>query len=213
MVHDSVLGWIHDDCGDPQYLCGERCHHGERCLHDVRIGVEICEACHEVGSEVVFGEICPGAKPTVVEVGFVVSRLLKGADEEQLSSGGRDLELVNDHVVYDANQGCGCPNVDEVHDDVQGHVCGCGWIWKVCVRWSKCDGLPGIDEADWTWMCDVKFSGVYLVRTFETWYEIGEYVQDGQHVGDSATAQALEVVAVRWWWSFCRWWWCFSWRW
>ena len=103
MVHDSVLGWIHDDCGDPQYLCGERCHHGERCLHDVRIGVEICEACHEVGSEVVFGEICPGTKPTVVEVGFVVSRSLKGAYEELLSSGGRDLELVNDHVVYDVN--------------------------------------------------------------------------------------------------------------
>ena len=37
---------------------------------------------------------------------------------------------------------------------------------------------------------------MWLVRTFETWCEIGGYVQDGHHVGDSATVQALEVVAV-----------------
>ena len=35
-----------------------------------------------------------------------------------------------------------------------------------------------------------------MVRTFETWYEIGEDVQDGDHVGDSANVQALKVVAV-----------------
>ena len=133
MIHDGVLWWSHGDCGDHRDLCGERCHHGERCLHDLRNGVEICEACHEVGSEAVFGEICLGAKPTVVEVGFVVSRSLKGAYEELSSSEGRDRDLVNDSDVSDANQGCGCPNVDEVHDDVHGHVCGLGWIWKVGV--------------------------------------------------------------------------------
>ena len=37
---------------------------------------------------------------------------------------------------------------------------------------------------------------MWLVRTFETWCEIGGYVQDGHHVGDSATVQAVMVVAV-----------------
>ena len=37
---------------------------------------------------------------------------------------------------------------------------------------------------------------MWLVRTFETWCEIGGYVQDDHHVGDSATAQALKVEAA-----------------
>ena len=44
-------------------------------------------------------------------------------------------------------------------------------------------------------MCDGRFDGVWLVRTFETWYEIGVYVQDDHHVGDLATAQALKEAA------------------
>ena len=76
-------------------------------LNNARNGVEICEACQGAGSEVVFGEICPCVRPTVVEMEFVVSRSLKEALEVRILSEGHDHGQESDHVGLDANQDCG----------------------------------------------------------------------------------------------------------